>query len=62
MCDQFNQSVLLFDQVYAYVDEMILAHALKLYPCSVFVDAENNLYVGHSNNKVTVYKCIQDYK
>ena len=26
---------------------------------SLCVDAENNLYMGHDTNKITVYKCLQ---
>ena len=32
------------------------------FKCSLCVDAENNLYMGHCGHKVTVYKCIQYYK
>ncbi|XP_078312759.1 uncharacterized protein LOC111133990 [Crassostrea virginica] len=60
--ESWMETMHLFDQDWEFLGSTDFAYFGFMRINSLCVDVENNLYMGRNTNKVTVYKCIQDYK
>ena len=60
--ESWMETMHLFDQDWEFLGSTDFAYFGFMRINSLCVDVENNLYMGRNTNRVTVYKCIQDYK
>ncbi|XP_065938594.1 tripartite motif-containing protein 5-like isoform X2 [Magallana gigas] len=59
VCNGFSEKVHLLDKDGQFLSLLLTSQQGVHIPCSVCVDNENNLWVGHFTNTVSVYKYLQ---